>query len=69
MARGTTDDYREMLGNNLKPADNGLAAVDSVIHELDDAIQDTGNLKLSKTLNDIYDSFQSIRELMKAPGR
>ena len=43
-----------------------LTAADHLIDELDTVIQDTGNLELSKTLNDISDSYQAIRALLNS---
>ena len=57
------EDYRENE-TEQKRINHGLDTVDSVIYELDDAIQGTGNLELSKTLNEIYDSYQSLRQLL-----
>lgn len=50
-------------------ANKGLEAVNSAIYELDDAIQDSGNLQLSQKLNEIYDSYQSISKIMKTLER
>ena len=60
-----------MAKSRVKPAkfttaNKGLKAVNEAIYELDDAIQGTRNLELSRTLNEIYDSYQSIRQIMKA---
>lgn len=44
--------------------DSDLNGVNQVIEQLDTVIQDTGNLELSKTLNDISDSYQAIRALL-----
>jgi hypothetical protein len=45
--------------------DSDLLAADAIITQLDDAIQNTGNLELSKQLNEISDCFEVIRKLMK----
>jgi hypothetical protein len=45
--------------------DSDLIATDAIITQLDNAIQNTGNLELSKQLNEISDSFEAIRKLMK----
>lgn len=42
-----------------------LLAADAIITQLDDAIQNTGNLELSKQLNEISDSYEAIRKMMK----
>jgi|GEM_PF-2849105 len=42
-----------------------LVYADRLIEQLDEIIQDTGNLRLSGTLNDILDSYESIRKLLK----
>ena len=57
------EDYRENETEVMR-INHGLDAMNGVIYELDDAIQDTGNLELSRTLNEIYDSYQSIRQLL-----
>ena len=57
------EDYRENE-TEVKRINHGLDAMNGVIYELDDAIQGTGNLELSKTLNEIYDSYQSLRQLL-----
>ena len=57
------EDYREKETEVMR-INHGLDAMNGVIYELDDAIQDTGNLELSRTLNEIYDSYQSIRQLL-----
>lgn len=57
------EDYRENE-TEVKRINHGLDAMYGVIYKLDDAIQDTGNLELSRTLNEIYDSYQSLRQLL-----
>ena len=42
-----------------------LSTADDIIEELDCAIQHTGNLELSKTLNEISESYESIRHMLK----
>ena len=42
-----------------------LVYADQLIEQLDEVIQNTGNLALSSTLNDILDSYESIRKLLK----
>jgi hypothetical protein len=44
--------------------DSDLHNADEIIDQLDQVIQVTRNLKLSKTLNDISDSVESIRALL-----
>jgi alkanesulfonate monooxygenase SsuD/methylene tetrahydromethanopterin reductase-like flavin-dependent oxidoreductase (luciferase family) len=44
--------------------DTDLQCADRIIEELDDLIQHTGNLELSKTLNEISESYESIRSLL-----
>ena len=44
--------------------DGELHSAESIIDELDQVIQSTGNLDLSKTINDISDSYQEIRALI-----
>jgi hypothetical protein len=45
--------------------DSELHAADALIMQLDQAIQDTRNLELSKQLNEISDCYEAIRKLMK----
>jgi hypothetical protein len=47
--------------------DGDLQGAESIIGQLDEMVQNTGNLKLSQTLNEISDSYESIRELLKVP--
>ena len=42
-----------------------LIYADQIIEQLDSVIQDTGNLALSSALNDILDSYDSIRKILK----
>jgi hypothetical protein len=42
-----------------------LLYADQIIEQLDGVIQDTGNLALSSALNDILDSYDSIRKILK----
>jgi hypothetical protein len=42
-----------------------LFYADQIIEQLDSVIQDTGNLALSSALNDILDSYDSIRKILK----
>ena len=44
-----------------------LHYADHIIEELDAAIQDTRNMQLSKTLNDILESYDAIRGLLTPP--
>ena len=44
--------------------DGDLHGAESIIDELDQVIQRTGNLDLSKTINDISDSYREIRALI-----
>lgn len=45
-----------------------LNAVSSIIEELDDIIQTTGNMELSKTLNEISESYELLKGLLKVKG-
>ena len=60
-----------MDSKNPQDKDHDLYIVDSDLHnaeelidELDQAIQVTRNMKLSKTLNEISDTVESIRTLL-----
>ena len=44
--------------------DGDLHGAESIIDQLDHVIQSTGNLDLSKTINEISDSYQAIRALI-----
>ncbi len=57
------DDYQRMPEKTVL-VNCGLVYADSLIEALDSAIQDTGNLQLSQTLNDILDSYETIRGLL-----
>ncbi len=51
---------------NLVIVNSDLIAADSIINRLDEVIQDTGNLELSKQLNEISDLYQMVRNMIKA---
>ena len=44
--------------------DSELNAADKLITELDEVIQQTNNMELSRQLNEISDSYKSIREFI-----
>jgi hypothetical protein len=44
--------------------DSELHAADAIIMQLDQAIQGTRNMKLSKQLNEISDCYEVIKKLM-----
>ncbi len=54
---------------NLVIVNSDLIAADSIINRLDEVIQDTGNLELSKQLNEISDLYQMVRNMIKANGK
>jgi hypothetical protein len=55
---------KQELEKELVIVNSDLSGANGIIFELDRAIQDTGNLELSKTLNEILDSYESLRELL-----
>ena len=49
---------------NILLLNKDLRIASTLIEQLDTAIQHTGNLELSKTLNEIFESYQSIRNML-----
>lgn len=45
-----------------------LNAVNNIIEELDGIIQTTGNMELSKALNEISESYELLKGLLKVKG-
>ena len=45
-----------------------LNGVNDIIEELDGIIQTTGNMELSKTLNEISESYELLKGLLKVKG-
>ena len=54
----------QRTSSNVLLVNSDLSMADTLIEELDCAIQDTGNLELSKTLNEISESYELIRRML-----
>lgn len=54
---------------DLVIVDSDLNAADGIIENLDAIIQGTHNMELSKQLNEISDTYQMIRKLIKAGNK
>jgi hypothetical protein len=57
---------RTETDSSLYIIDGDLNSADTIIEELDGVIQTTGNMELSKTLNEISDTYEVLRQLLKA---